>query len=115
MRACIVGFSDVQMYDHFCASFSNTVFCPQEIVSANAALEEVKQSGKFSKILELILLMGNFMNSGSRNEMTIGFELGYISKVELLQLLAYGGRYFTGIGIDIPSHNFIISPLYACI
>lgn len=55
----------------------------QDIVSANAMLEEVKQSGKFSKMIELILLMGNFMNAGSRNEMTIGFELSFISKARI--------------------------------
>lgn len=59
----------------------------QDIVSANAMLEEVKQSGKFSKMIELILLMGNFMNAGSRNEMTIGFELSFISKARIDILL----------------------------
>lgn len=51
------------------------------MVAATAALEEVKQSTKFAKILELILLMGNFMNAGSRNEQTVGFEISFITKV----------------------------------
>lgn len=55
-------------------------FYSQDIVSAAAALEEIMQSRKFAKIIELILLIGNFMNAGSRNEMTIGFEMGFISK-----------------------------------
>lgn len=52
-----------------------------EIVSAAAALEEIMQSRKFAKIIELILLIGNFMNAGSRNEMTIGFEMSFMSKL----------------------------------
>jgi len=50
-------------------------------VTATAALEEVKQSTKFAKILELILLIGNYMNAGSRNEQTIAFEFSFITKV----------------------------------
>lgn len=50
-------------------------------MAATAALEEVKQSGKFAKVLELILLMGNYMNAGSRNEQTIAFEFSFITKV----------------------------------
>lgn len=50
-------------------------------MAATAALEEVKQSGKFHKILELILLMGNYMNSGSRNAQSVGFEMSYLTKV----------------------------------
>lgn len=57
------------------------VFGYQDIVAATAALEEVKQSGKFAKVLELILLMGNYMNAGSRNEQTVGFEFNFITKV----------------------------------
>ena len=53
----------------------------QDIVTATAALEEVKQSAKFAKILELILLIGNYMNAGSRNEQTIAFEFSFITKV----------------------------------
>jgi len=50
-------------------------------VTATAALEEVKQSSKFAKILELILLIGNYMNAGSRNEQTLAFEFNFITKV----------------------------------
>lgn len=46
-----------------------------------AALEEVRLSRKFSRLLELILLFGNFMNAGSRNEQTFGFELSFVAKV----------------------------------
>jgi len=50
-------------------------------VAATEGLEEVKQSGKFAKILELILLVGNYMNAGSRNEQTAAFEFNFITKV----------------------------------
>ena len=53
----------------------------QDIVTATAALEEVKQSTKFAKVLQLILLFGNYMNAGSRNEQTIAFEFSFITKV----------------------------------
>ena len=56
----------------------------QDIVAATAGLEEVKQSGKLAKILELILLMGNYMNAGSRNAQSLGFEINYLTKVHML-------------------------------
>lgn len=37
-----------------------------DIVAATAACEEVRTSKKFAKILELILLLGNYMNSGGK-------------------------------------------------
>lgn len=52
-----------------------------DIVAGTAACEEVKQSKKFSKILELILLMGNFMNSSSKNDPAYGFEISYLTKL----------------------------------
>ncbi|XP_074651727.1 protein diaphanous homolog 2-like isoform X2 [Tubulanus polymorphus] len=52
-----------------------------DIVSATAAFEEIKQSGKFSKVLELILLFGNYMNAGSRNAQSIGFEISFLTKL----------------------------------
>ncbi|XP_048589286.1 protein diaphanous homolog 2 isoform X2 [Nematostella vectensis] len=51
------------------------------VVNATAACREVKTSPKFAKLLELILLMGNYMNTGSRNEGTIGFEISYLTKL----------------------------------
>lgn len=52
-----------------------------DIVAGTAACEEVKNSKKFAKILELILLMGNYMNSGSRNEQAFGFEISFLTKL----------------------------------
>lgn len=51
------------------------------IVAATSACEEIKNSKKFAKVLELILLVGNYMNSGSRNAQSIGFEIGFITKL----------------------------------
>lgn len=52
-----------------------------DIVNATAACEEVKNSKKFSKILELILLLGNYMNTGSKNEQAFGFEISFLTKL----------------------------------
>lgn len=50
-------------------------------MAATAACEEVKKSQKFAKLLELILLLGNYMNSGSRNAQAFGFEMSFLTKV----------------------------------
>lgn len=52
-----------------------------DIVSGTAACEEVKTSKKFAKILELILLFGNYMNSGSKNGEAFGFEISFLTKL----------------------------------
>jgi diaphanous 2 len=52
-----------------------------DVVAATAACEEVKTSYKFAKILELILLLGNYMNSGSKNESAFGFEISFLPKL----------------------------------
>jgi diaphanous 2 len=50
-------------------------------VSAKAACEEVKESKKFGTILELILLIGNIMNTGTKNAQSIGFNISYLPKL----------------------------------
>ena len=52
-----------------------------DVVAATAACEEVKTSKKFAKILELILLLGNYMNTGSKNEAAFGFEISFLTKL----------------------------------
>ena len=59
-------------------------FFSQNVVNATAACREVKTSPKFCKFLELVLLMGNYMNAGSRNEGSMGFEMNYLTKVSEL-------------------------------
>ncbi|XP_059385668.1 protein diaphanous homolog 3-like [Carassius carassius] len=53
-----------------------------DIMAVNAACDEVRKSKSFSRLLELILLMGNFMNAGSRNAQTFGFNLSSLSKLK---------------------------------
>ena len=50
-------------------------------MAATAACEEIKKSKKFAKILELILLIGNIMNSGTKNAQSVGFDISYLPKV----------------------------------
>lgn len=58
----------------------------QDIVAGTAACEEVKTSKKFAQILELILLVGNYMNSGSKNGQAFGFEISFLPKVRFKRL-----------------------------
>lgn len=51
------------------------------IVAATEACQEVRNSEKFAKILELILLLGNYMNTGSRNAQSIGFDISFLPKL----------------------------------
>ncbi|XP_039752772.1 protein diaphanous isoform X2 [Pararge aegeria] len=52
-----------------------------DIVSGTAACEEVISSRKFAKILELLLLLGNYMNTGSNNAGAYGFEISFLTKL----------------------------------
>lgn len=52
-----------------------------DLVAVISACGEVRQSPKFHKLLELILLMGNYMNAGSRNAQSFGFELNFLTKL----------------------------------
>ncbi|XP_023337546.1 protein diaphanous isoform X3 [Eurytemora carolleeae] len=55
--------------------------CKPHIVAATAACEEVRKSKKFGKLLEIILLIGNIMNTGSKNEQSVGFDISYLTKL----------------------------------
>ncbi|XP_056677688.1 protein diaphanous homolog 1 isoform X2 [Monodelphis domestica] len=52
-----------------------------EIVSVTAACEEVRKSENFSSLLEITLLVGNFMNAGSRNAGAFGFNISFLCKL----------------------------------
>ncbi|NXD10889.1 DIAP1 protein, partial [Nothocercus nigrocapillus] len=52
-----------------------------EIVSVTAACEEVRKSESFSGLLEFILLVGNFMNAGSRNAGAFGFNISFLCRL----------------------------------
>ena len=55
--------------------------CKPYIVALKAACEEIKKSVKFARLLELILLVGNIMNSGSRLEQCVGFDISHLPKL----------------------------------
>uniref|UniRef100_A0A0B7B5Z5 FH2 domain-containing protein n=1 Tax=Arion vulgaris TaxID=1028688 RepID=A0A0B7B5Z5_9EUPU len=53
-----------------------------DLVSATEALDEVKNCRKFARFLELLLLMGNYLNAGSRNAQSVGFDISFLTKLE---------------------------------
>ncbi|CAM9178736.1 unnamed protein product, partial [Lampetra planeri] len=52
-----------------------------DIMNVTFACEEVKKSEGFTKLLELVLLIGNYMNAGSRNAQTFGFNISFLCKL----------------------------------
>ncbi|XP_007467998.1 PREDICTED: protein diaphanous homolog 1 isoform X2 [Lipotes vexillifer] len=52
-----------------------------EIVSVTAACEELRKSESFSSLLEMTLLVGNYMNAGSRNAGAFGFNISFLCKL----------------------------------
>lgn len=52
-----------------------------DVVSVTAACEELSKSQNFTQLLEIILVVGNFMNSGSRNGKAFGFSISYLCKL----------------------------------
>ncbi|XP_013367672.1 PREDICTED: protein diaphanous homolog 1 isoform X4 [Chinchilla lanigera] len=52
-----------------------------EIVSVTAACEELRKSESFSSLLEITLLVGNYMNAGSRNAGAFGFSISFLCKL----------------------------------
>lgn len=54
-----------------------------DIMNVTFACEEVKKSDSFSKLLEMVLLVGNYMNAGSRNAQTFGFNVSFLCKVSV--------------------------------
>ncbi|XP_067313015.1 LOW QUALITY PROTEIN: protein diaphanous homolog 1 [Pseudorasbora parva] len=52
-----------------------------DVVAVTAACEELRKSEGFAKLLEITLLLGNFMNAGSRNAKAYGFSISYLCKL----------------------------------
>ncbi|KAL5111216.1 hypothetical protein TcWFU_000669 [Taenia crassiceps] len=52
-----------------------------EIVAVIEALKELKQSKHLVRVIELILLFGNYLNAGSRNAQSVGFHLSFLPKL----------------------------------
>ncbi|KAM9461087.1 protein diaphanous homolog 3 [Clarias gariepinus] len=53
-----------------------------DMLAVSAACEDVRKSKAFSNLLELVLLMGNYMNAGSRNAQSYGFDLSSLCKLK---------------------------------
>ncbi|XP_008273742.1 protein diaphanous homolog 3 [Stegastes partitus] len=53
-----------------------------DILAVNAACDEVRKSRSFGRLLELVLLLGNYMNAGSRNAQSFGFDLSSLCKLK---------------------------------
>ncbi|XP_053772867.1 protein diaphanous homolog 2 isoform X3 [Desmodus rotundus] len=51
------------------------------IIAVTLACEELKKSENFNRLLELVLLVGNYMNSGSRNAQSLGFKINFLCKI----------------------------------
>ncbi|XP_029142084.1 protein diaphanous homolog 2 [Protobothrops mucrosquamatus] len=51
------------------------------IMAVTIACEELKKSESFTKLLELVLMIGNYMNSGSRNAQSLGFNISFLCKI----------------------------------
>ncbi|XP_026991503.1 protein diaphanous homolog 2 isoform X1 [Tachysurus fulvidraco] len=52
-----------------------------DIMNVTFACEEVKKSEGLCKFLELVLLVGNYMNAGTRNAQTFGFNISFLCKL----------------------------------
>ncbi|NXJ66521.1 DIAP2 protein, partial [Rostratula benghalensis] len=52
-----------------------------DIMAVTLACEEMKKSESFSKLLEFVLFLGNYMNSGSRNAQSLGFNISFLCKI----------------------------------
>ncbi|XP_063101617.1 protein diaphanous homolog 2 isoform X3 [Cavia porcellus] len=52
------------------------------IVAVTLACEELKKSENFGRLLALVLLVGNYMNSGSRNAQSLGFKINFLCKIK---------------------------------
>ncbi|GAB6019667.1 hypothetical protein CHUAL_001222 [Chamberlinius hualienensis] len=46
-----------------------------------AACEQVRNSNNFAKVLEIILMIGNYMNAGSYNAQAFGFDMSFLTQL----------------------------------
>ncbi|OCT88420.1 protein diaphanous homolog 1 isoform X1 [Xenopus laevis] len=53
-----------------------------DIVSVTAACEELRKCQSFATLLEITLLVGNYMNAGSRNAGAFGFDISFLCKLK---------------------------------
>lgn len=92
-----------------------------DIMAVSAACEEIKKSKSFSKLLELVLLMGNYMNAGSRNAQTFGYNLSSLCKVSFeMSMLSITLFFFIMLlkysGFDVfPEVNYLLTIFFVII
>ncbi|KAJ8387280.1 hypothetical protein AAFF_G00159030 [Aldrovandia affinis] len=53
-----------------------------DVLAVSSACEELRRSKGFGTLLELVLLIGNYMNAGSRNAQSYGFDLSSLCKLK---------------------------------
>jgi len=52
-----------------------------DLANAIESCKEVKNSPRWSRFLELLLLVGNYMNSGTKKSQAFGFDLNVLTKI----------------------------------
>uniref|UniRef100_UPI00358FAF50 protein diaphanous homolog 2-like isoform X2 n=1 Tax=Myxine glutinosa TaxID=7769 RepID=UPI00358FAF50 len=52
-----------------------------QVVAVTATCEELRRSEAFARLLGLVLFLGNYMNAGSRNAQTFGFDISFLYKL----------------------------------
>ena len=56
-----------------------------DLVAGTQACQDVHNSVKLQKLLEVLLFVGNFMNSGSTTlEASLGFDIKFLPKVKFI-------------------------------
>jgi len=53
-----------------------------EIVSVTAACQDLCNSNKFKNFTHLVLFVGNYQNSGSRNAKSVGYDMSFLKKLK---------------------------------
>lgn len=66
----------------YIASLANPLPCAQDVESVLEASKEVRHGPKLKKVMEVILLMGNYMNSSNKTAGPVhGFKVDFLAKV----------------------------------
>lgn len=91
-----------------------------DILAVNAACDEVRKSRSFGRLLELVLLLGNYMNAGSRNAQSYGFDLSSLCKVRVeMLILPSTAHLLFWSSLDGGLHRFfplwLVQSRFACI
>uniref|UniRef100_A0A8C4PYX5 Diaphanous-related formin 3 n=1 Tax=Eptatretus burgeri TaxID=7764 RepID=A0A8C4PYX5_EPTBU len=52
-----------------------------QVVAVTVTCDELRRSEAFARLLGLVLFLGNYMNAGSRNAQTFGFDISFLYKL----------------------------------